>query len=120
MSSNWILGNSIDSTKEDPAIQSDKFVGYLVHLEYPRCVMAVGEVDFALEASLNYEDGSGYFFQNKTQNFQMVLLEWLDDPVENAEDILSLFYSASSHYCVNLQNELSRQLEEEISDPIQS
>jgi hypothetical protein len=120
MSSNWILGNSIDSTKEDPAIKSDKFVGYLINLEYPRCVIAVGEVDFALETELEYEPGSGYFFQNKTQNFQMVLLEWLDDPVENAEDILSLFYSASAHYCVKLQDEVALQMEDELADPIES
>jgi hypothetical protein len=105
--SNWILGKSIDSSSDDNLEELESFSGHLVHLEYPRCVIAVGNVDL-----LNHRDSfsispdAGYFMANETKGFSLVLTEWLDEPLADTKKVADLLFAAASHYSIKLDDEL--------------
>ena len=111
--SNWIFGNSIDSTEEDRLSYSDKFLGYLVNLSHPRCIIAVGKQNFSQEVGRAFPSDAGYFFRNSSLGFELIVTEWLDDTVPSEQETLSMCYSAASHYSVRMQDMLDQAIRED-------
>ncbi len=104
--SNWILGKTIDSTKEYEISTSENFLGYLVQLEHPRCLIAVGNKKMVNEGHLfSVSPDAGFFFCNESKDFSLIILEWLDQ--ENIESDLAakLLYSAASHFSIKLEED---------------
>lgn len=120
MTSNWILGSSIDSRYQEEYEKSDKFVGYLVHLAFPRCVIAVGKQNFIAEISADQQgiaeqmrskEDRGFYYRNKSTGTEMLVVRWLDERIYEDDIALQLFYEASSHYGNLVQDMLDEALE---------
>ena len=110
---NWILGRSIDSNREDELEASENFRGYLVHLEYPRCIVAVGNLELLNEKdAFSLSPDAGYFFSNECRGFSLVLTEWLDDPVADAKEVSDYLFAAASHYCIVLEDAAESAIDE--------
>ncbi len=111
--SNWILGRSIDSTREDELDTSENFVGYLIHLEYPRCLVALGNLELLNEKdSFSLSPDAGFFFANESKGFSLVVMEWLDEPIADANQVANLLYHAASHYSIQLEEMMENSIGE--------
>ena len=102
-STNWILGTSIDSKTDIDYSHFDKFIGYLVHLESPRCIMLVCEPGLLNEAPINLSKDQGYFYRNKDRNIEIVIIEWLDDVSITQDKMNELLLEAAVHLEIHTQ-----------------
>lgn len=96
-STNWIMGTSIDSKTEVDYSHFDKFIGYLVHLEQPRCLMLVCEPGLLNDAPINLKPDRGFFYRNSEKNIEIVLIDWFDDMKISQEKINKLLMDAAVH-----------------------
>ena len=102
-STNWILGTSIDSKSDIDYSHFEKFIGYLVHLESPRCIMLVCEPGLLSEAPINLNKDQGYFYRNKDRNIEIVIIEWLDDVNISQDKMNELLLEAAVHLEIHTQ-----------------
>jgi hypothetical protein len=91
------MGTSIDSKAEIDYAHFDKFIGYLVHLNNPRCIMLVCEPGLLNEAPINLKPNQGFFYRNTDKNIEIVLIDWLDDVSISQEKINKILMDAAVH-----------------------
>ncbi|NDV52890.1 hypothetical protein [Salipiger sp. PrR003] len=107
--SNWIIGSDMNSGVKGICKNVPELRHYLVHLEHPRCIVAIG--DIGLGAVLAPQlDVNPYFYKNRTQDFELVLLEGIDEDITDLKEIQTLFYDAATHYCIHTQDALAMQM----------
>ena len=111
---NWILGASIDSKSDVDFSQYDKFIGFLVNLEKPRCLLLVSEPGLVSEAPVNLTSENGFFYRNADKNIEIVILDWLDEPPAMSEKELQKFLmEAAVHIEIHSQQLMEDNVEVE-------
>jgi hypothetical protein len=103
---NWILGKSIDARANADLSESDKFIGYMVKLDYPSCLFAVGEIGLGDESLTDLPEDAGWRYANHNAGFELTVLEWLDDGEVNIDGIQSILYEAATNYVLATQDEM--------------
>ncbi len=110
MSVNWVMGPSIDDDIKWNVVRSSKFVGFLVKLDAPRCVLAVGGKGFIVSSDIKPGKSAGYFYKQtgETDNIEIILVDWLDEPVQSNDAIQDIFFRAGSYLLLKKQDEEER------------
>jgi hypothetical protein len=101
---NWILGNSIDNDNGPDLSENEMFVGYLVHLAHPRCVMLVCQPGLMEKTPIPFDYDSGYFYRSKDGDLEIIIIQWLDDDTPTPADIKTLLLSAATHLEIHMQS----------------
>lgn len=104
---NWIMGKSIDSRVDNILSESEKFISYIVSLDFPRCVIAVGELGLGEENLFDLPEDAGWRYANHNAGFELTILEWLDDGPVSTDTIQNTLYEAATHYVLTTQDEMS-------------
>ncbi|EPX83476.1 hypothetical protein Salmuc_02084 [Salipiger mucosus DSM 16094] len=86
---------------------------YLVHLDHPRCVIAKGELGIGARIGEHLE-AQPYFYRNKSQGFELVIAEMLDEEISDLNEIHLLFCAAATHCSIFEQDELEVRMEEQV------
>jgi hypothetical protein len=103
---NWIIGKSIDARVDADLSVSDKFIGYMVKLDFPKCLIAVGEIGLGEENLFDLSEEAGWRYANHNAGFELTILDWLDDGQVNVDGIQSILYEAATNYVLAAQDEM--------------
>ena len=108
--------NCIDSDLVEDISNNEMFIGYLVHLEDPRCVMLVTQPGFMQKTPIQFDYDSGHFYRSKDSDIEIVVVKWLSDDPYTDEEINSLLLSAATHLEIHLQTLYEEELKEAFPD----
>lgn len=97
MSTQWIFGTSIDSKSDVDLSEYEGFKGYLVHLESPRCIIIACSPGFIDKAPISLGPDEGYYYRNTDRNLELIVERWLDDPIDDTDEIRDLLYEGAVH-----------------------
>lgn len=103
---NWIIGKSIDARLDVDLSVSDKFIGYMVKLDFPQCLIAVGEIGLGDDNLFDLPEDAGWRYANHNAGFELTILEWLNDGQVIIDDIQSILYEAATNYVLATQDEM--------------
>ncbi|MBO9428508.1 hypothetical protein [Sulfitobacter sp. R18_1] len=104
---NWIMGKSVDARMDVDLSECDKFIGYMVKLDSPRCLIAVGEIGLGEENVFDLPENAGWRYANYNAGFELTILEWLDDVAVSVDGIQNTLYEAATNHVLATQDEMA-------------